>query len=116
MVGRVEQLVCAFQVQSRARDAGGDSASARCEPNQSGSGRQNSEPAFANTHLRRMSGVHPGSSPSKNRVPLWSIGVMALLVASRFARRPYAAPQPTRTTRVAYDGLARSATSPSEIA
>jgi membrane protein len=62
-----------------------------------------------------MSGVHPGSSPSKNRVPLWSIGVMALLVASGFARRPYAAPQPTGTPGVANDGRGRSATSPSEI-
>jgi membrane protein len=62
-----------------------------------------------------MSGVHRGSSPSKNRVSLWSIGVMALLVASGFGRRPDAAPQPTGAPGVANDGRGRFATRPSEI-
>jgi membrane protein len=62
-----------------------------------------------------MSGVHPGSSPSKNRVPLWSIGVMALLVASGFGRRPYATQNSNSTHHVADDVRGRSAMSPSEI-
>jgi membrane protein len=61
-----------------------------------------------------MSGVQRGSSPSKNRMPIWPIGLTALLVASGFGRRPYAAPPPTGTG-AADDGRGRSATSPSEI-
>jgi membrane protein len=60
--------------------------------------------------------VHRSSSRSeRDRVPLWSIGVTALLVASGFARRPGAARQPTGNPGVADDGRGRSATSPSEI-
>jgi membrane protein len=62
-----------------------------------------------------MSGVHPGSSPSKNRVPLWSIGVLALLVATGFGRRPYATQNSNSTHHVADDARGRSAMSPSEI-
>jgi hypothetical protein len=51
-------------------------------------------------------------------VPLWSIGLTALLVATGFARRPFTSPASTRTaggTPVEEDGRGRSATTPSEI-
>src|SRR5438046_2159148 len=62
-----------------------------------------------------MSSVPRGSPRSRNRALFWPIGLTALLVASGFGRRPYAAPQPTGTRGGAQDGRGRSATSPLEI-
>src|SRR5438874_721661 len=62
-----------------------------------------------------MSGVPRGSSPSRDRAPIWPIGLTALLVASGFGRRPYAAPEPTGARGDVNDGRGRSATTPSEI-
>src|SRR5947207_3137124 len=62
-----------------------------------------------------MSGVPRGSSPSRDRAPIWPIGLTALLVASGFGRRPYAAPEPTGARGDVNDGRGRSATTPSDI-
>jgi membrane protein len=63
--------------------------------------------------------MHQGAGASlrhSERVPLWSIGATAFLVASGFARRP-STQSFTRTARQAplEDGRGRSATTPSEI-
>ena len=59
-----------------------------------------------------------GSPGSTGRVPLWSIGLTALLVATGFAHRPFTSPASTSTAGGApreEDGRGRSASRPSEI-
>src|SRR2546421_3945115 len=61
----------------------------------------------------------PAVSPAPaGHLPLWSIGLTALLVATGFARRPFTSPASTRTAGgrpVEEDGRGRSAKTPSEI-